>query len=136
MAENEPQETNPEELLTYKGVCYFFSETGTEGGFWAFQDERFMKPAKDNQQEQWSYDGLHVLKTGDGLRIFSPDNKDKVVWEGKISLKEYDSFKEDAGGLWIHSDQEGIDRNEWFEFFKREYPAELTTRKLQETGQE
>ncbi len=22
------------------GICFFFSETGTEGGYWAFQDER------------------------------------------------------------------------------------------------
>jgi hypothetical protein len=23
------------------GVCYFYSETGTEGGYWAFQDSQF-----------------------------------------------------------------------------------------------
>lgn len=28
--------------VTLRGVCHFFSETGTEGGWWAFQDERFM----------------------------------------------------------------------------------------------
>ena len=26
-----------------KGVLTFHTETGTEGGFWAFQDERFIK---------------------------------------------------------------------------------------------
>jgi len=27
---------------TLKGVCCFHSETGTEGGYWAFQDSRFI----------------------------------------------------------------------------------------------
>ena len=29
-------------MTTYKGVLVFHSETGTEGGYWAFQDEKFM----------------------------------------------------------------------------------------------
>jgi len=29
-------------MTTYQGVLTFHSETGTEGGFWAFQDEKFM----------------------------------------------------------------------------------------------
>ena len=27
-----------------QGLCCFFSETGTEGGYWAFQDNQFIKP--------------------------------------------------------------------------------------------
>lgn len=30
------------ELTTYDGILTFWSETGTEGGAWAFQDRRFM----------------------------------------------------------------------------------------------
>ena len=29
---------------TLHGVLHLFSETGTEGGYWAFQDKRFIKP--------------------------------------------------------------------------------------------
>jgi|GEM_PF-1258196 len=29
---------------TLTGKCEFYSETGTEGGYWAFQDSRFIKP--------------------------------------------------------------------------------------------
>jgi hypothetical protein len=29
-------------VTTYKGVLLFHSETGTEGGYWAMQDEKFM----------------------------------------------------------------------------------------------
>jgi len=32
-----------------RGVLHFFSETGTEGGHWAFQDERFMHLPPPNQ---------------------------------------------------------------------------------------
>lgn len=30
--------------VTLEGVCHFFSETGTEGGHWAFQDARYISP--------------------------------------------------------------------------------------------
>jgi hypothetical protein len=29
---------------TLRGILFFYSETGTEGGYWTFQDERFIKP--------------------------------------------------------------------------------------------
>jgi len=31
-----------------RGVLHLFSESGTEGGFWAFQDERFIQPNTKN----------------------------------------------------------------------------------------
>lgn len=33
----------------YDGVCTFHSETGTEGGYWAFQDDKHMGLAPPNQ---------------------------------------------------------------------------------------
>ena len=32
---------SPKKIL--KGFCHFFSETGTEGGDWTFQDEKFIQ---------------------------------------------------------------------------------------------
>ncbi len=29
--------------IPIKGLCYFYSETGTEGGFWAFQDSAYIQ---------------------------------------------------------------------------------------------
>ncbi|OGL73682.1 hypothetical protein A3C96_01370 [Candidatus Uhrbacteria bacterium RIFCSPHIGHO2_02_FULL_60_10] len=108
------------------GVCYFHSETGTEGGYWAFQDSRFISPpAPGSQHEQWSYQGLHVLEDGDRLTILSPDDRSRVVWTGVIKLRQLGLFKEDAGGLWIHADQEGVDRKIWSRYFFKEYPAKL-----------
>ena len=140
-----------------KGVLTFHTETGTEGGFWAFQDERFIKqnhpfgyckkcgiylqyaedhPDKlsekqrwcDHEEyvgERWDYEGLHILHTGDSLKIYSKDKSEKVIWDGEINLQEYPPFEEDVFGFWIHSDQVGEKREKWAEPFFKEYPAEL-----------
>lgn len=199
-------------MTTFKGVLTFHSETGTEGGYWAFQDEKFMgienktrvctrcgrcwsagepqepKPfftywlhdprpnyldgyhyydepqdlplARDESETfnirwtkrtndlalecyrkghegwkpmypdgMWSYEGLHVLQDGDQLTIFDKDDPKKVVWDGKISLRQFGLFTEDAQGMWIHAEQKGIDRETWSNWFFKEYPARLTTAK-------
>ncbi len=76
--------------------------------------------------DSWSYEWLHVLKNGDELTIFSPDNLTQVVWSGIISLCGHGVFKEHVFNHWVHSDQEGIDREIWATYFFKEYPAELT----------
>ncbi|MFA6603700.1 MAG: hypothetical protein WCT10_02540 [Patescibacteria group bacterium] len=158
---------------TLRGVLHLWTETGTEGGYWSFQDERFITPnttrfscrkcgacwdktshpavppvddpasghrtlfgdsycapgAHDFQltcAEDWSYEGLHVLKDGDKLVIFDKTDPSRVLWSGTISLRQYPLFTEDASGYWIHATQKGIDRQQWAGWFLREYPAELT----------
>lgn len=160
--------------FVFNGVCHFFSETGTEGGFWAFQDSQFitknvprpyckkcgkyLEPQKyenlkvvkvlpitqevldgkeppecpEGQHERevndsWSYEGLRILKDGDHLTIYSKENPDEIVWEGNIKLREHPLFTEDASGLWIHADQEGVDRETWARWFFDEHPAILVT---------
>ncbi len=105
-----------------EGILHLHSETGTEGGYWAFQDSLFISG------EDWSYEGLHILKDGDQLTIYHPDNKNEV-WSGVIALKQHPLFTEDARGLWIHADQIGIDRDVWAEYFFKEYPAKLVPSK-------
>lgn len=100
-----------------RGVCEFYSETGTEGGYWAFHENKYLSP--------YSLEGLRILKDGDQLTIFSLDNHKQVVWSGTISLRQYPPFTESVFGLWIHADQEGVDREVWAAYFLKEYPAEL-----------
>lgn len=104
------------------GVCYFHSETGTEGGFWAFQDAQHIDPSSG----KWSYDGLHILRNGDRLQIYSKESG-MLVWSGVIDLKEYPVFTqyESRYGQWIHSDQTGVDRDQWAGYFLNGCPAEL-----------
>lgn len=165
-----------------RGVCHFYSETGTEGGYWAFQDQQFIgipnneehcadcgilrshfEQAAANEtlvathtysledvvgpegrvalpescldgthrfqplypEGMWSYEGLHVLRDGDQLTIFDKENEDQVVWQGEIKLLQHDLFSEDAFGMWIHADQDGVEREQWATWFLKEYPAEL-----------
>ena len=114
--------------LVLKGVCTFYTETGTEGGLWAFQDSKFILPREEPEEGYYyDYEGLNILKNGDKLTIFSPDNTGQVIWSGTISLKHYPVFTESAFGFWIHCDQKGIDREIWAKYFFDNYPAELTT---------
>ena len=157
--------TNEQSL---EGILFLFSETGTEGGHWAFQDSRFITPnttryscnkchlywdkrngpfaqnvseksshadlpdycSPDAHQfelvsgENWSYEGLNILKNGDQLTIYHPDNNSEV-WSGVIALKQHPLFTEHASGFWIHADQIGIDRNTWAEYFFKGYSARL-----------
>jgi hypothetical protein len=108
------------------GVCHFFSETGTEGGHWAFQDAAYITPAGPGRSHpSWSYEGLHILEDGDRLTIFDREDGSMVVWKGEISLVQHPLFTEDAFGFWIHADQRGIERERWGKWFFGEYPAEL-----------
>lgn len=160
-----------EDLL--EGVLFFFSETGTAGGYWAFQDSQFIIPnttryickkcnlywdkeinpsappvddyffSSDSlpelcpldahqfelfSEENWSYEGRHILKDGDHLTIYHPGSKDEV-WSGVIALQHHPVFTEDANGMWIRADQIGLDRKVWAEYFLKEYPAKLVPSK-------
>jgi hypothetical protein len=124
-------------METIKGTLSLHSETGTEGGYWAIQDERFITPpveGSDWPYPHWSYDGLKYLEDGDSLKIFNPDGT--IYWEGTISLKQHPVFTESVGihdestgvnlGIWIHADQNGIDRHTWALPFMKNYKGELT----------
>lgn len=114
---------------TLRGQCCFHSETGTESGYWAFQDEKFIKNSGAGfPLEQWSYEGLHILENGDLLTIFMPDDPAQIVWEGEIDLEEFSVFTKSAYGLWIHSDQKGVNRNRWAMWFFKQNHAKLVKR--------
>ena len=112
--------------MELRGTLHFWSETGTEGGHWAFQDKNFISPpAPDWPHERWSYEGLHVLEDGDILVVYSKEDPAQVIWTGTIKLKVYEVFAESAFGMWIHTDQKGVDREIWTRWFFEEYPATL-----------
>jgi len=154
-----------------EGVLEFFSETGTEGGYWAFQDKKFITPnttlftckkchliwdkesysddyltkasadnikfcAPDKHEfeltcpELHSYEGLHVLEDGDHLTIYSKENHEEMLWSGEISLKKHPLFTQHVFGLWIHADQEDMDREIWANYFLNHHPAKLIPFKI------
>jgi len=70
-----------------EGKLHLYSETGTEGGYWAFQDFQYI-----TLEDKWSYEGLHILADGDQLSIFNQNNKDEIIWSGIITLKQHPLF--------------------------------------------
>jgi hypothetical protein len=110
---NPANENSLNRAIGERGSLFFFSETGTEGGHWAFQKEGMQ-----------GYEGMHLLSDGDRLTVFNEDSS--VHWEGVIQLKSYPPFSKSAGNLWIHSDQVGVERQFWAEMFIEELKAELT----------
>lgn len=151
------------DIETIDGVLSFHTETGTEGGYWAFQDKRYISLVRPDycnicglylgddrdiinsanqkrlqsgkvcskeihdqlEEEQWSYDGLHILKNGDFLKIFLKDKSRHEIWAGDIHLQTYPPFQETVFALWIHSDQIGVDRKIWGSWFFNKHPATL-----------
>lgn len=161
-----------------KGVLVFHSETGTEGGWYAFQDEKFMGIPDDTENcakcgymrkyveeeeaagreiipsseslkyglgicnyadHEWkllfpkgrsSYEGLHMLKDGDHLRIRQPDTYE-ILWQGNVLFtRNTDLYTEDSQahvhGMWVNQEPNvGVDRETWAEWFISEYPADL-----------
>jgi hypothetical protein len=87
------------------------------------------EPASD---EEWSYNGLHILENGDRLTVFNKNNPAKILWRGEIKLIPHKPFKKNAFGFWIHADQlgfEGRRRKKWARWFMENYPAKLIPHK-------
>jgi hypothetical protein len=76
-------------------------------------------------EEDWSWDGMHVLADGDQLTIFDKNDTTVVVWSGAIRLRSYEPYTEKALDCWIHADQEGVEREIWARWFFDRYPAQL-----------
>lgn len=59
------------------GVCFLYSETGTEGGWWAMQEDGFA-----DKDGSWSYEGLQILEEGDDFTVYAEDGS--VLFHGVI----------------------------------------------------
>lgn len=110
-----------------KGVSFLFSETGTEGGWWAMQEDGFDKDG------HWSYEGLRYLEEGDDFTVYGNDGSvlfhdiihmdtktgavpRQVVRKGK--LVPHKRWKQQVvGGLWVHWIQKGMDPEDWGKLF-------------------
>src|ERR1035437_5225701 len=57
-----------EMMKEMKGVCFLFSESGTEGGWWAMQEDGFV-----TEDGHWKYEGLQYLKDGDDFTVYADD---------------------------------------------------------------
>jgi len=111
-----------------KGVCFLFTETGTEGGWWAMQEDGFV-----NEDGYWSYNGLRCLKNGDDFTVYAEDGSvlwhgiiqqdtktgaipHRVIRKGKVVIDN--SWKQQVvSGFWVHWVQKGMDPEAWGDMF-------------------
>lgn len=111
-----------------KGVCLLFSETGTEGGWWAMQEDGFV-----SEDGHWKYEGLQCLKEGDDFTVYSDngsvlfhgiihqDTKTgaiprQVIRKGKL-VNDRTWKQQVVAGMWVHWVQRGMDPEVWGELF-------------------
>jgi hypothetical protein len=108
-----------------RGVCFLFSETGTEGGRWAIQEDGFVTQG-ENEGEQWSYAGLRILGEGDDFTAYGDD--DSVLFHGIIhrdtktgavsrrngnAVTRISRKRQVVGGMWVHWVQKAMDPEAW-----------------------
>ena len=111
-----------------KGVCFLFSETGSEGGWWAMQEDGFV-----TEDGHWKYEGLQYLREGDDFTVYADDGG--VLFHGIIhqdaltgaiprqvirndKLANHPTWKQQVvGGMWVHWIQKGIDPEVWGQLF-------------------
>ncbi|HUO14044.1 MAG TPA: hypothetical protein VMX38_03585 [Verrucomicrobiae bacterium] len=111
-----------------KGVCFLFTETGTEGGWWAIQEDGFV-----DEEGYWSYNGLRPLKNGDDFTVYAEDGSvlwhgiihqdsktgaipHRVIRKGKVVIDN--SWKQQVvSGFWVHWVQKGMDPEAWGDLF-------------------
>lgn len=115
MQENLEIEASPEAGRELKGMLQFYSELETEGGIWAFQDEKFIVDGLPSNE------GLYFLHNGDRLTILDKKDPEKTLWQGVIDLEPPTEEEE----LFIHNNQSGVDKEKWREWFIEANPARL-----------
>ena len=99
------------------GKLFIWAETGTEGAYWALQDDRHPQ----------SYEGLYTIDEGDHLTILGRNKQ--VLWSGIITKDTEtgavprpgnpDYIQQVALGWWVHWIQKGFEPNSWADYFDR-----------------
>jgi len=72
----------PKPVREIHGIVFLFSETGTEGGWWAVQGDGYLQA----DGVHWRYEGMQLLEEGDALTIYADDGS--VLWYGIIHKDE------------------------------------------------
>ena len=113
-----------------KGFCFLYSETGTEGGWWAMQEDGFM----DKDGIHCSYDRLRELQENDDFTVYAEDGN--VLWTGIIHQDKKTNLiprqvlnkkgkivnsrkwkQQMVSYMWVHWLQAKVDPEVWSELF-------------------
>lgn len=110
--------------MILNGYLDFYTESGTEGGYWSFVSDDCYQHSPDRDSP---YDHLFILKDGDYLEIIDETQTPTLITNVIINLEIYPIFTEHcSNGFWKHSDQIGFDKGIWEKYFFGNYRARLT----------
>lgn len=89
----------------------------------------WVSPEEQHPDGVWSYEGLHMLHSGDHLTVFDKTDH-SVVFSGEVRLTQRDDVytNPDATvfGLWVNQEPDvGVDRLTWARWFLGNWPCEV-----------
>ena len=120
---------DPAPMREIHGIAFLFTETGTEGGWWAVQEDGYL----DTDGVHWRYEGLQFLEEGDDFTVYADDGS--VLWTGIIRKDEKTGRRchrvlregkgvvdrrwqqQVVGGFWVHWVQHAMDPEAWGSMF-------------------
>jgi len=113
---------------TLKGVCHLFSETGTEGGSWAIQDERFITKniPRGYCKKCGKWLGEQSLEALQVERV-SPVTEE-VLEEGKLPKPEYcpdGECEEKYGDEWSYKGLHCLEDGDHLTIYSKDKPDEV-----------
>lgn len=83
---------------------------------------------KAKPELSWSYDHLHYLKNGDRLTVYNKEDKNIVLFSGKVQLESVEHFTYTIFGYWVNqkpAEAMGVREHSWALWFFQEYEAVL-----------
>lgn len=111
-------------IQKFQGTLEAFSETGTEGIWWAFCD-----------YDDKGYGSLHILEEGDYLKVYKNKDRKRIHWEGKICQDKETNLEKISGGgpsprqviyeCSVHWLQKECNPNFWADMFFNDMHSEL-----------
>ncbi len=113
---------------TIRGVLSFHSETGTEGGYWAFQDERFIQ--KNVPRGYCKKCGKWLRDQKGALMVLSVDeiSVDEATGEFKAPRRPEcipDAHEEAIGDAWSYEGLYPLKDGDHLKIFSKENPDQV-----------
>jgi len=113
--------------MQIKGIAEAYFETGTEGTYWAVQDENHPR----------DYQGLHIIRPNDHITVHYKDNQGDLYKLLDVEVELIDSIQAEKNkyfrqylrahqtgwkqlnfaGFWVHKLPTNVDLGLWYQIF-------------------
>jgi hypothetical protein len=111
------------EKVVLKGVCFLHSETGTEGGYWAFQDDRFI--TKNVVRPYCKKCGLYLDSQEGTLQVSRVLSLDRVLAGEDPSKCKEGEHERDVGDSWSYEGLYILENGDHLTIFSPDNPSQV-----------